>query len=75
MNNIIFVRINGCISSTSKEELRNKIKNELEEGLLIVDDMIKDVTVSTIHGDVGLDFNENEETEFNKVGYDEKESI
>lgn len=59
--------MNCIVPEDIREQTRNRIKKEMQEGLLIVDDTIQDLTLNNITGELGLEFNE----EVN----DEEESI
>lgn len=67
MQTLIVVRMNCIVPEDIREQTRNRIKKEMQEGLLIVDDTIQDLTLNNITGELGLEFNE----EVN----DEEESI
>lgn len=57
MQAVIVVEVKGVIPSESRKTFRNRIKQELKEGLVIVDETF---TISThnIQGEIGLEFNE-----------------
>jgi hypothetical protein len=65
MQTVIMVRINGLISKIDKESYRQQLIKEMQEGLFIVDDSIKEVVVSNINN-LGLEFNIEEEEENEK---------
>lgn len=67
MQTLIVVKMNGIVPKDIRERIRNRIKKEMQEGLLIIDDTIQDLTLNNITGELGLEFNE-------EVNY-EKESI
>ena len=57
MQKVITVEVKGLMPSETRKAFRNRIKKELEEGLVLVDDTF---TISThnIQGEIGLEFNE-----------------
>ena len=56
MQTLIVVNINCNLTKEGREELREKMMKEMEEGLLIIDDSLT-VTYHNIQGKIGLEFN------------------
>jgi len=54
MNNIIMIRVNGVITAEYKKQMRAELLKDIKEGLFIVDDTIKDVTLTRID-DLGIE--------------------
>ena len=54
MNNVIMVRVNGIMNHEHQREYREQLLKDIKEGLFIVDDMVKDVVVTSID-DLGID--------------------
>ncbi len=43
MNNVIMIRVNGLMPLEIQEQYRKKLKDNIKEGLFIVDDTVKEV--------------------------------
>lgn len=60
MKTIFVVNVNGSLKNEDRTRLRKIVMKELEEGLLVIDDSFS-VTTFNIQGEVGLEFNKEEE--------------
>lgn len=63
MQTLIVVRIKaGMVPNSIKKEIRKDIMKQMKEGLILIDDDIE-ITSHTINGDIGIEFNREEENE------------
>lgn len=63
MQTLIVVRLKvGMIPDSVKKQYRKDIIKQMKEGLVVIDDDIE-ITSHTINGEVGIEFNEEEENE------------
>ena len=59
MKTLIVVRLNGFgpdAGTRHIREMRERMMHDMEEGLLVIDDRVKEITVSDINQEIGLDF-------------------
>lgn len=67
MQTLIVVKVPAILDSETLNKYRKDIMKQMEEGLLILDEKVEEIIVNNINGELGL--------EFNKEENDEKESI
>lgn len=62
MQTLIVVNMRGNTTEAMRERCRKDFKEQMKEGLVVKDDNIE-IIAHTIQGDIGLEFNEEEEYE------------
>ena len=55
MNNLIIIEINGMVSFEVQEKIIKFYKRNIKEGVIIQDDVIKNITIYRIGGKIGIE--------------------